>query len=143
MADRFTDYAVNSERWLSLEDFVEGEVWKDIEEYETEYQVSSVGRVKLLKNNIILRCFLNRGYVYVTLSKQSVETKKKVHRLVATAFIPNPDNLPDVNHIDENKTNNCRKNLEWCSKEYNRKYGTAIYRSRCAKRKCGCELLSN
>ena len=70
-----------------------------------------------------------RGYLFVHLTNGKGKLKnEKIHRLVAKAFIPNPDNLPEVNHIDENKYNNCVDNLEWCSVKYNRNYGTRYQR---------------
>ena len=100
------------------------EIWKDIEGYEGLYQVSNMGRVRSLRKNIILREGISRGYSVLNLSKNGKPLTKKVHRLVANAFIPNPDNLPQVNHKDENKLNNCADNLEWCTQEYNLNYGT-------------------
>ena len=64
------------------------------------------------------------GYNYVNLSKNSKTCTKRVHRLVAEAFISNPNNLPEVNHKDEDKSNNNVENLEWCTREYNLNYGT-------------------
>lgn len=64
------------------------------------------------------------GYLSVTLYNRSVQRRFFVHRLVAQAFIPNPDNLPQVNHKDENKANNSVDNLEWCTQQYNLYYGT-------------------
>lgn len=72
-----------------------------------------------------------KGYKQVCLTKDNKKSTKKIHRLVAMAFIPNPDNLPCVNHKDENKANNNVDNLEWCSFEYNTKYGTRA--ERCGK----------
>ena len=69
-------------------------------------------------------------YLKVTLSIDNVKHQVKVHRLVAEAFIPNPDNLPFVNHKDENKLNNCADNLEWCTAKYNTNYGTCVERIR-------------
>lgn len=106
------------------------EIWRDIEGYESLYQVSNMGRVKSLGNGgsnskeRILKAEKNHCYLRVSLSKEGKKKHYRVHRLVATAFIPNLDNLPQVNHIDENKTNNCAINLEWCSSEYNHNYGT-------------------
>lgn len=99
------------------------EIWKDIEGYEGLYQVSNMGRVKSVRRNILLKSRIARGYERVNLSKNGKYLTKKVHRLVANAFIPNPDNLPQVNHKDENKTNNCVDNLEWCDSKYNINYG--------------------
>lgn len=98
------------------------EIWKDITGYEGLYKVSNLGRVKSLRNNMILKPGGER-YLQVVL----VNNKKKkyfyVHRLVATAFIKNVNNLPCINHIDENPNNNYVKNLEWCTREYNNNYG--------------------
>ena len=99
------------------------EIWKEIKDYEGLYQVSNLGRVKsstkILKNRLS-----KRGYYIVTLYKNGKSTTKWVHRLVAEAFIPNPDNLPQVNHKDEDKLNNRVDNLEWCTAKYNCNYGT-------------------
>lgn len=101
------------------------EIWKDIEGYEGLYQVSNVGRVKSVRKNIILKSRIERnGYESVKLSANNISKGYYIHRLVANAFIPNPDNLPQVNHKDENKTNNCVDNLEWCTRHYNHNYGT-------------------
>ena len=113
------------------------EIWKDIEGYEGLYQVSNLGRVRSLtrnrrgRNNApnpiqgrILKQHTCFGYCYISLCKNRKYKGFRVHRLVAHAFIPNPDNLPQVNHKDENKTNNCVDNLEWCTQEYNQNYGT-------------------
>lgn len=102
------------------------EIWKDIEGYEGMYQVSNMGRVKSLRRNIILSQGIANGYEMVTLSTNNISKGYYIHRLVANAFIPNPDNLPQVNHKDENKLNNCVDNLEWCTQEYNINYGTGI-----------------
>lgn len=109
------------------------EIWKDIAGYEGKYQVSNLGRVKSLHYNktnkerlLTLGDF--RGYLHVGLSKYSHKKRFYVHRLVANAFIENPYNFPQVNHKDENKHNNCVENLEWCSVEYNNRYGTKIER---------------
>lgn len=100
------------------------EVWKNIEGFESIYQVSTLGRVKNVRTNRILSESLHRdGYLKVNLYKNSRITVL-IHRLVATAFIPNPNNLPQVNHKDENKANNTIENLEWCDAKYNINYGS-------------------
>jgi hypothetical protein len=114
------------------------EEWKDIQNYEGLYQVSNLGRVKSFRRSTKLRCkdeyilkpFLaNNGYAQVTLYNNTKKHKFLVHRLVACAFIPNPDNLPQINHKDEDRTNNVVENLEWCTAEYNNAYGTAKLRA--------------
>lgn len=102
------------------------EIYKDIEGYE-EYQISSYGRVKSLKfgkEKILKPIKDKKGYLMVILSKQGTQKHYKIHRLVAQAFIDNPNNLPQVNHKDEDKTNNVINNLEWCNQKYNNNYGT-------------------
>ena len=112
------------------------EIWKDIEEFEGYYQISNLGQVKSMDRDVIysngvIRHYEERirtpvtdknGYLMVTLNKSSKSYPKRVHQLVARAFIPNPDNLPSINHIDEDKTNNRVDNLEWCSVYYNNHY---------------------
>ena len=104
------------------------EIWKDIKGFEGLYQVSNLGRVKSLRRNIISKNRIARGYERVVLCINNSPKNYSVHRLVATAFIPNPDNLPQVNHKDENRTNNCVDNLEWCDGKYNINYGTGTRR---------------
>ena len=121
---------------------MKGEIWKDIEGYERLYQVSNMGNVKSLERmkwngrgyqkipeRILKPGKIRGGYLQVQLSKDGKSKPCKVHRLVATAFLDNSDNLPEVNHKDENKKNNCVENLEWCSKLYNINYGTGIKKS--------------
>ena len=101
------------------------EIWKDIKEYEGLYQVSNLGRVKNLYTNSILKgCKHINGYLGVTLSKNGSKSTKKIHRLVAQAFISNTENKSQVNHIDENKTNNMISNLEWVTAKENSNHGT-------------------
>ena len=109
------------------------EIWKDKKDYEGHYQVSNFGRVKSIKfgKEIILKQSIRHGYYYVGLLKNGKHKNYLVHRLVAEAFLENPDNLPQVNHKDENKQNNVVSNLEWCTHEYNNTYGTRI--ERCSK----------
>lgn len=104
------------------------EIWKDIKGYEGKYQVSNYGRVKSLnyrntgKEQLMKPTLQTNGYLYFSLCKPN--KKFLIHRLVAEAFIPNPNNLPCVNHKDEDKTNNHVDNLEWCTHLYNINYGT-------------------
>lgn len=114
------------------------EEWKPIVGYEGLYEVSNLGRVKSLeriidakhhvKKRILKQGVQRGGYLHVGLCKNNKVKIKKIHRLVAEAFIPNPYNLPQVNHKDENIKNNCVDNLEWCTGNYNYYYGTRIKR---------------
>lgn len=122
--------------------------------WEGLYQVSNLGRVKSLNKIIkyhynfidkttnrtrivqgrILKPNVSNGYFQVTLSGQEHKTKQaSIHRLVAEAFIPNPDCLPQVNHKDENKLNNEVSNLEWCTQDYNAKYSASLHPGRYSK----------
>ena len=107
------------------------EVWRDISEYEGLYQVSNLGRVKSLGNDKfkkekILKPGNNGknkdGYFFVYLYKKGIKKMYFVHRLIAEAFLENPDNLPVVNHMDQNKQNNRVDNLEYCTISYNTRY---------------------
>ena len=103
------------------------EIWCPIKEYESLYEVSDKGRVKSLKfdkERILKPGKLQNGYLQVCLCKNGEKNNCMIHRLVAQAFIPNHQNLPEVNHKDEDKTNNSVLNLEWCDQKYNSNYGT-------------------
>ena len=106
------------------------EVWKDIKGYEGLYQVSNLGQVKRLSNNKYTREKMLKprkgksGYLQVILSEKGNIKSKYVHQLVASAFIPNPNNYIEINHKDENKENNNFENLEWCTHKYNCNFGT-------------------
>ena len=104
------------------------EIFKDIEGYEGKYQTSNRGNVKSLNYNHtgkerILKPSKNIwGYLQVQLYKDGKGKMYTVHKLVATAFCENPHGFKEVNHLDEDKTNNCADNLEWCSRSYNNTY---------------------
>lgn len=112
------------------------EIWKDIKGYEGRYQVSNYGNVKSLNHNRTVKEQLlkqnidKHSYHKIHLWLYGKPKWFLIHRLVAEAFIPNPDNLPCINHKDENKHNNHVDNLEWCTYEYNNEYGTRVKRIR-------------
>lgn len=84
------------------------------------YSTSNLGRAKYHKE--ITQRLSKDGYMCITCGRNDNRTRERVHRIVATAFIPNPENLPEVNHKDLNRTNNNVDNLEWCTHEYNIQY---------------------
>lgn len=119
------------------------EVWVAVKGFEGLYEVSDQGRVRSLDRSICVTnryggvhqqsfngCILaighnNKGYCQVNLNKDKKVRRFLVSRLVATAFVPNPHNLPVVNHKDQNQDNNCADNLEWCTQQYNVTYNNA------------------
>lgn len=121
------------------------ELWKDITGYEGWYQVSNLGRVRsldryvngnkincdfqLMKGKILKGTKDKLGYYRVILRRNVTYKAMLVHRLVAEAFIPNPENLPYINHKDENPGNNIVDNLEWCTPQYNVVYGSGVERA--------------
>ena len=108
------------------------EIWKTIEDY-PNYMVSNMGRIKRLSTGyyrrtekILIPQLQNNGYLHIKLSQNGKPKCFLLHRLVAQTFLPNPDNLPQVNHKDEDKTNNRVDNLEWCDRKYNINYGNGL-----------------
>ena len=105
------------------------EEWRAVVGYEGLYEVSNLGNVRSIARNTTSGKILKnipdtKGYLHVGLCKEGKKRTYKVHRLVAEAFIPNPDNLPQVNHKNEDKTDNRVENLEYCDSKYNNNYGT-------------------
>lgn len=127
---------------------IQEEIWKDVVGYEGLYQVSNTGRVRSLartyttnrctfhiKGKVLKLSLRKEGYYKVNLNKNNKYKTMLVHRMVANAFLPNPRNLPQINHKDEDKANNHVSNLEWCDAKYNTNYGTCIERMRSSKMK--------
>lgn len=132
------------------------EIWKDIKGYEGLYQVSNLGNIKSLnynktgKEKILKPTKQSCNYLRITLSKNGKGKIFLIHRLVAETFLPNPYNLPQVNHKDENTENNCVENLEFCDRKYNINWGTGVKRSaknrtngKCSKAVLQYDLVEN
>ena len=117
------------------------EIWKDIPGYEKYYMASTLGRIKskdrviktvlkgkeikYIKRGRIMTPCLNSGkYLGLPINTDKLKKSENVHRLIAITFLPNPNNLPCVNHKDENKSNNDVSNLEWCTIKYNNNYNS-------------------
>ena len=106
------------------------EEWRDVKGYEGKYQVSNLGNVKSLNyhrmgiSKVLTPRKCKTGYLRIGLCKSSNKKTYNVHKLVAQAFLENPNNLPSINHKDENKENNRADNLEFCTQAYNNAYGT-------------------
>lgn len=135
------------------------EKWKDIEGYEGLYQISNMGNVRSLdriisyKNNCKHRKLSgklmrknydsNTCYYKISLCKNGIPSKIFIHRLVAQAFIPNPDNLQVVNHKNSIRTDNCVDNLEWCTVRYNNEHSGGILKAHEANKKPVIQLTKN
>jgi hypothetical protein len=111
------------------------ELWKEISGYEGYYAISNYGQVKSLKKNLVLKnIYDKKGYLYIGLCKNGKETKFKIHRLVAIHFLKNPNNFPQIDHIDRVKDNNLVTNLRWVNNSINahntrnRVGGTSLFR---------------
>lgn len=119
---------------------MENDVWKTIEQY-PDYEVSSNGRVRNKNTNRVLKIRKGvGGYDRVRLYKNKKGKNELVHRLVAHAFIPNPEGYPIINHKDENPLNNDLSNLEWCTYAYNNSYGDAAKKKGKANSKKVCQI---
>ena len=110
------------------------EVWKPVPDYEDLYEVSNTGKIRSLCGrygylNELKQCIGSRGYLLVTLCRKGKQKTMNVHRIVATAFLPNPNGYPCINHKDLNKQNNMVSNLEWCSYTYNNTFAERAKRS--------------
>lgn len=108
---------------------MEVEIWKDVPGYEGLYQASTSGRIKSIPRNgtlggILVGAISKHGYRRVLLYSKNKRKDWRVNRVIATTFIPNPNNLKQVNHKDEIKLNDRADNLEWCTSKYNNNYGT-------------------
>lgn len=111
------------------------EIWKDIKNYENLYQVSNFGNIKSvdkfdcigrnIKGKLLKQRLRKDGYLDINLTKNKKSKKYLIHTLVANCFLENKNNYKEINHKDENKTNNNVSNLEWCCRSYNINYGKA------------------
>lgn len=134
------------------------EIWKDIKGYEGLYQVSNLGRIKSLERRCKARWYTRKvpekiyspaldtyGYPIVSLHKDGKKKTITIHILVANAFLKKPDGCNSINHIDENKQNNCVENLEWCTVQENNAYGTRVERLRKTQQRAvlQCDLDGN
>ena len=105
------------------------EIWKNIDGFNGKYQVSSWGNIRNAESGKVLKPFENsKGYLKIALYKNGKNYKKRINRLVAMAFIENPDELPQVNHKDGNKKNNSISNLEWVTNEENARHAKNLKR---------------
>lgn len=113
---------------------MENVIWKPVVGYEGLYEVSNTGLVKSLnkykKPRLLKLTKRTDGYLGVVLCRDKTQRTFTVHRLVANAFLPNPDDLEMINHKDENKTNNHVNNLEWCTRAYNQVYSMNLHPER-------------
>lgn len=112
----------------------ENKIWKNVDGFDKNYQISNFGDVRIKRADGSLKSLkptkFGKGYLHINLVKDGKQKSFQIHRLVAEAFVPNPKNLPIINHKDENPLNNYAENLEWCTYSYNINYGTRLERYR-------------
>lgn len=111
--------------------------------FEGLYWVTKNGDIVNADGKILKPYDNGYGYLMVDLKKNGTRKHARIHRLVAEAFVPNPNNLPEVNHKDENPHNNAANNLEWCTSSYNKTYGTGRIRRSCGMKKVWAERRSD
>lgn len=137
MTDLDLHVTIKLTEYLIVGDCME-EIWKDIKGYEGIYQVSNLGRVFSVRRKLIMKPQKSGkgglGYYQVPLTVGGKKYLAFLHKLIAEAFIPNPDNKPHVNHIDGNKKNNELSNLEWCTLKENSKHAYDTGLNRCLKK---------
>ena len=110
------------------------EIWKPVTDYENLYNISNLGNVFSVRSQRNIKPTKNtKGYLIVGLCKDKKRKNWLIHRLVAEAFIENPQNYPEINHKDENPLNNKASNLEWCNHKYNMNYNNLGKRSKIKK----------
>lgn len=127
------------------------EIWKDAIGFEGLYQVSNFGRARsiahevncnkgkrIVKGKLLKAVDSGNGYAFVTFGKDGKQYNISLHRMVASVFIPNPLNLPEVNHIDRNPMNARADNLEWCDRTYNNNYDGRAYRANAKRKRIIC-----
>lgn len=156
--NKFNNYYQNLEYWQTKcckekmknlpPDDLSGEVWRDIEGYKGLYQISNYGRVKSYVSNPLGKILKHRHYseynTVVLIDKNGDSKKYMVHRLVALAFIHNPNDYPMINHIDGDKHNNLPENLEWCTQSQNAKHAYNVLYPGCLKGEgCSTSILTN
>ena len=104
--------------------FNDDNLWTPVTDYEGLYWITKTGQVRNCRK--VMKTYrINSGYLCIDLTKHGLKRKFLLHRLVASVFMPNPENHPEINHKDENKDNNCVDNLEWCTRSHNKQHSMA------------------
>lgn len=115
---------MKNEVWKTYPEFtlIEGSTWGRVRTLDRMVPTSKGNGKRLVRGRILKQCYNRYGYLYVTFSINGEKVSRRVNRIIASCFLLNPDHLPQVNHKDCDRTNNCVDNLEWCDSSYNAKY---------------------